>query len=41
VLGDARRLHDCRLVPTTLLAENMKAWPHTNRFLRAEALAHI
>jgi energy-coupling factor transporter ATP-binding protein EcfA2 len=41
VLGDARRLDDCRLVPTTLLAENLKAWPRTNRFLRAEALAHI
>lgn len=41
VLGDARRLEDCRLVPSSLLAENLKAWPRTKRFLRAEALAHI
>jgi energy-coupling factor transport system ATP-binding protein len=41
VLGDARRLQDCRLVPTSLLAENLKAWPKTQRFLRAEALAHV
>jgi energy-coupling factor transporter ATP-binding protein EcfA2 len=41
VLGDARQLDDCRLVRTTLLAENLKAWPQTRRFLRAEALAHI
>jgi energy-coupling factor transporter ATP-binding protein EcfA2 len=41
VLGDARRLEACRLVPSSLLAENLKAWPQTKRFLRAEALAHI
>ncbi len=41
VLGDTRRLDACRLVPTSLLAENLKAWPHTKGFLRAEALAHI
>jgi energy-coupling factor transport system ATP-binding protein len=41
VLGDARRLECCRLVPSSLLAENLKAWPRTKRFLRAEALAHI
>jgi energy-coupling factor transport system ATP-binding protein len=41
VLSDARRLESCRLVPTSLLAENLKAWPSTGRFLRAEALAHI
>ena len=41
VLGDARRLETCRLVPSSLLAENLKAWPRTKRFLRAEALAHI
>ena len=40
VLGDAGRLEACRLVPTSLLAENMRYWPWTNRFLRAEALAH-
>ena len=41
VLGDAKRLEDCRLVPTSLLAANLKYWPRTNRFLRAEALAHM
>ncbi len=41
VLADAGRLDACRLVPTSLLAENMKAWPQTGRFLRAEALAHL
>jgi energy-coupling factor transporter ATP-binding protein EcfA2 len=40
VLGDAKRLEDCRLVPTSLLAENMRAWLKTGKFLRAEALAH-
>jgi energy-coupling factor transporter ATP-binding protein EcfA2 len=41
VLGDSDRLKACRLVPSSLLAENLKAWPRTHRFLRAEALAHI
>jgi len=41
VLGDARRLEACRLVPSSLLAENLKAWPRTKRFIRAEVLAHI
>jgi len=41
VLGDPKRLEACRLVPTSLLAENLKYWPRTGRFLRAEALAHI
>lgn len=41
VLGDAKRLEDCRLMPTSLLAENLKYWPRTGRFLRAEALAHV
>jgi energy-coupling factor transport system ATP-binding protein len=41
VLSDAKRLETCRLVPSSLLAENLKAWPRTNRFMRAEALAHI
>jgi energy-coupling factor transporter ATP-binding protein EcfA2 len=41
VLGDSRRLEQCRLVPSSLLAENMKAWPQTKRFLRAELLAHF
>ena len=37
VLGDAQRLENCRLVPTSLLAENLEDWPRTRRFLRAEA----
>jgi len=41
VLGNARRLVECRLVPSSLLSENLKAWPRTQRFLRAESLAHI
>ncbi len=41
VLGDSKRLEDCRLVPTSLLAENMKDWPRTGKFMRAEALAHL
>jgi energy-coupling factor transporter ATP-binding protein EcfA2 len=41
VLSDQQRLQDCRLVPTSLLAANLKYWPRTHSFLRAEALAHI
>jgi energy-coupling factor transport system ATP-binding protein len=41
VLGDVQRLEKCRLVPTSLLRENLEYWPRTGRFLRAEALAHI
>ena len=41
VLSDLKRLEKCRLVPTSLLSENMERWPRTQRFLRAEALAHI
>lgn len=41
VLGNPRQLEECRLVSTSLLTENIKAWPQTKRFLRAEALAHI
>jgi energy-coupling factor transporter ATP-binding protein EcfA2 len=41
VLADAKRLEDCRLVPTSLLAENLELWPRSGRFLRAEALAHL
>jgi energy-coupling factor transporter ATP-binding protein EcfA2 len=40
VLADTGRLEDCRLMPSSLLAENLKAWPRTKRFMRAEALAH-
>jgi energy-coupling factor transport system ATP-binding protein len=41
VLGDLKRLEKSRLVPTSLLGENLERWPRTGRFLRAEALAHI
>ena len=41
VLHDFDRLRACRLVPSSLLALNMKLLPETGRFLRAEALAHI
>jgi energy-coupling factor transport system ATP-binding protein len=40
VLGDVGRLEKCRLVPTSLLGENLDRWPRTHKFLRAEALAH-
>ncbi len=41
VLRDFDRLRACRLVPSSLLALNVKCLPQTGRFLRAEALAHI
>jgi energy-coupling factor transporter ATP-binding protein EcfA2 len=41
VLGDMPRLEKYRLVPTSLLRENLEYWPRSGRFLRAEALAHI
>lgn len=41
VLADRQRLEDCRLAPTSLLAENLKRWSRTKRFLRAESLAHV
>jgi energy-coupling factor transporter ATP-binding protein EcfA2 len=41
VLRDVNRLEACRLVPTSLLALNLKQLPQTGRFMRAEALAHI
>lgn len=41
VLRDVHRLEACRLVPTSLLAANLKRLEHTGRFLRAEALAHV
>jgi energy-coupling factor transport system ATP-binding protein len=40
VLADFDRLRACRLVPTTLLAENLRALPHMGGFYRAEVLAH-
>ena len=41
VLRDFDRLKACRLVPSSLLALNLKRLPQTGRFMRAEALAHI
>jgi len=41
VLSDFNRLEACRLVPSSLLALNVKLFPQTGRFMRAEALAHI
>jgi energy-coupling factor transporter ATP-binding protein EcfA2 len=41
VLRDFDRLVACRLVPSSLLALNVKYLPQTGRFMRAEALAHI
>ena len=41
VLSDQQRLQACRLVPTSLLAANLKYWPQTTSFKRAEALAHL
>src|SRR5512142_1628332 len=41
VLRDFDRLRACRLVPSSLLALNVKRLPQTGRFLRAEALAHV
>jgi len=40
VLNDQELLHRCRIVPTSLLVENLKRLPYTNRFMRAELLAH-
>lgn len=41
VLHDFDRLKACRLVPSSLLALNVKRFPQSGRFMRAEALAHI
>ena len=41
VLSDFDQLEACRLVPSSLLALNVKRFPQTGRFMRAEALAHI
>ncbi|HET7010721.1 MAG TPA: ABC transporter ATP-binding protein [Anaerolineales bacterium] len=40
VLSDLTLLEACRLVPTSLLQENLRRVERTGRFLRAEALAH-
>jgi energy-coupling factor transport system ATP-binding protein len=39
VLPNTELLEKCRVVPTTLLHENLKRLPQTGRFLRTEALA--
>ncbi|MFH1184253.1 MAG: ABC transporter ATP-binding protein [Chloroflexota bacterium] len=41
VLRDFEQLEACRLVPSSLLALNVKRLPQTGAFMRAEALAHI
>jgi energy-coupling factor transporter ATP-binding protein EcfA2 len=40
VLADLERLKASRLVPTSLLKANLEHLPQTQKFLRAEALAH-
>ena len=40
VLADMERLHNCRLVPTSLLMVNLDHFDQTQQFLSAEALAH-
>lgn len=41
VLRDQSLLERCRIVPTSLLEENLKLLPKTGTFLRAEALAEF
>ncbi|OGO36063.1 MAG: hypothetical protein A2W35_04220 [Chloroflexi bacterium RBG_16_57_11] len=41
VLADEQRLRQCNVLPTSLLRLNLEHYPHTGRFLRAEALAHF
>ncbi len=41
VLSDLELLRSCNLIPTSLLKANLKRSPGINRFLRAEALAHV
>lgn len=41
VLRDRGLLERCRIVPTTLLEENLRLLPKTGAFLRAEALAEF
>ncbi len=41
VLADTARLKACRIMPSSLLAENLKLLQQTGRFMRAETLAHI
>jgi energy-coupling factor transport system ATP-binding protein len=41
VLNDMALLERCRIVPTSLLAENLRLLPKTGRFLPLEALAGV
>jgi energy-coupling factor transport system ATP-binding protein len=41
VLRDPALLERCRIVPTSLLEENLRVLPRTGKFLRAEALAAL
>jgi energy-coupling factor transport system ATP-binding protein len=41
VLRDFDRLKANRIIPTSLLALNLKRLSATGRFMRAEALAHV
>jgi energy-coupling factor transport system ATP-binding protein len=41
VLADFDRLTANRIIPTSLLAENLKHFKHTGKLMRAEALAHV
>jgi energy-coupling factor transporter ATP-binding protein EcfA2 len=41
VLSDPELLRRCRLVPTSLLDTNLAYLPRTQRFMPAEALAHV
>jgi energy-coupling factor transport system ATP-binding protein len=41
IMKDKELLKACRLVPTSLLDENLARLPQTGKFMRAEALAHL
>jgi energy-coupling factor transport system ATP-binding protein len=41
VLDDRALLERCRIVPTSLLEENLRLLPQTGKFMRAEALARV
>ena len=41
VLAQEDLLRRCRLLPTSLLQENLRLLPHTGRFQRLEALASL
>lgn len=41
VLADQDLLKACRVIPTSLLAANLKRFSKSGQFMRAEALAHI